>query len=113
MLLTEMRELNFAQLVSVESRIRRELATFVGAPDFRRFTVRLHVHTSARRADRAAAARSRYARVHDVLKRTLDVIGSVSLLTVLSPLLLAHRRGRQADVQGPGPVSPGARRPGR
>ena len=85
-LLTEMRELNFAQLVSVESRIRGELATFVGAPDFRRFAVRLHVHTSARRA--ARAARSPRARVHDVLKRTLDLIGSISLLTVLSPLLL-------------------------
>ncbi len=56
-LLTDMRELNFAQLVSVESRIRRELATFVGAPDFRRFAVRLHVHTSARRARLATPAR--------------------------------------------------------
>jgi lipopolysaccharide/colanic/teichoic acid biosynthesis glycosyltransferase len=98
-LLTEMRELDFAQLVGVESRIRRELATFVGAPDFRRFAVRLHVHTSARRA--ARAARSPRARVYDVLKRTLDFIGSISLLTVLSPLLLFIAAAVKLTSKGP------------
>ena len=98
-LLTDMRELNFAQLVSLESRIRRELAAFVGAPDFRRFAVRLHVHTSARRA--AHEARSPHARVHDVLKRALDVIGSLSLLAVLSPLLLLIAAAVKLTSTGP------------
>ena len=98
-LLTEIGEVDFAQLVNVESRIRQEVATFVGVPDFRRFTVRLQVHTSARRA--ARAARSRHARVHDVLKRTLDIIGSVSLLTVLSPLLLIIAAAVKLTSKGP------------
>jgi lipopolysaccharide/colanic/teichoic acid biosynthesis glycosyltransferase len=75
------------------------LATAIGAPDFRRFTVRLHVHTSARRA--AGAARSQYARVHDVLKRALDIVGSVSLLTVLAPLLLFIAAAVKLTSRGP------------
>jgi lipopolysaccharide/colanic/teichoic acid biosynthesis glycosyltransferase len=98
-MLTDMCDLNFAQLVSVESRIRRELATLIGVPDFRRFAVRLHVHTSAQRA--ARADRSRYAHVQDVLKRTLDIIGSVSLLTVLSPVLLAIAAAVKLTSRGP------------
>ena len=98
-LLTEIGEVDFAQLVSVENRIRQEVATFVGAPDFRRFTVRLRVHTSARRAARAAC--SRYARVHDALKRMLDILGSVSLLAVLSPLLLTVAAAVKLTSKGP------------
>jgi exopolysaccharide biosynthesis polyprenyl glycosylphosphotransferase len=98
-LLTEMVQLDFAQLVGVESRIRQEVATFVGVPDFRRLTVRLQVHTSARRA--ARAARSRYARFHDVLKRTLDIIGSVLLLTILSPLFLIIAAAVKLTSKGP------------
>jgi lipopolysaccharide/colanic/teichoic acid biosynthesis glycosyltransferase len=98
-LLTEMCDLDFVQLPSVESRIRRELATSIGAPDFRRFTVRLQVHTSVRRA--ACAAHSRYTRVYDVLKRTLDIVGSISLLTVLSPLLLLIAAAVKFTSRGP------------
>ena len=98
-LLTEICDLNFAQLVSVESRIRREFATSIGTPDFGRFTVRLHVHNSAERA--ARAVRSRYARMHDLLKRTLDITGSVALLTVLSPLLLLIAAAVKLTSKGP------------
>jgi lipopolysaccharide/colanic/teichoic acid biosynthesis glycosyltransferase len=98
-LLTDIRELNLAHSVNLESRLRRGLTTFVGVPDSRSLTVRLDVHTSARRA--AREVRSSNARLHDALKRSLDVMGAISLLAMLSPLLLLITAAVRLTSKGP------------
>jgi lipopolysaccharide/colanic/teichoic acid biosynthesis glycosyltransferase len=98
-LLTDLHEPNFAQAVNLESRLRRDLATFVGTAESRRFSVRLQVHTNTRRT--ALQPESRQERLHDVLKRTLDLAGSLSLLTLLSPVLLLVAAAVKLTSKGP------------
>jgi lipopolysaccharide/colanic/teichoic acid biosynthesis glycosyltransferase len=98
-LLTDIRELDFALVNSVEGRIRQDLATFVGVPDHRRFAVRLHVHTSGRRG--AAPPHTPRARAHDAVKRVLDLSGGAALLTMLSPLLLLIAAAVKLTSRGP------------
>jgi lipopolysaccharide/colanic/teichoic acid biosynthesis glycosyltransferase len=98
-LLTDMRELNLTQAINLESRLRRDLATFVRAPGVRRFSVRLQVHTSTRRT--TLRAESSRGRLDDVLKRTLDLAGSLTLLTLLSPVLLLLAAAVKLTSKGP------------
>jgi lipopolysaccharide/colanic/teichoic acid biosynthesis glycosyltransferase len=99
-LLTDIHALNFPQQVTIESRIRRALASCADAPDIRRVAVGLQVHNSTRRTARAERSSS-HARVHDVLKRMLDLIGGISLLAVLSPLLLLIAAAVKLTSKGP------------
>jgi lipopolysaccharide/colanic/teichoic acid biosynthesis glycosyltransferase len=96
-LLTDMHPLSFAQAIAVETRIRGELAAFLGDANFHGFSVRLEVYTSARRRLQPAPS----GRLRDTLKRMLDLAGSATLLTVLSPLLLLVAVAVKLTSRGP------------
>jgi lipopolysaccharide/colanic/teichoic acid biosynthesis glycosyltransferase len=80
----------------MESRVRRELAMRVNAETAARFSIRLHLHLEPKLADGASFAvdpliltlrsSERSATINDRMKRGLDVMGSLALLLILSPL---------------------------
>jgi lipopolysaccharide/colanic/teichoic acid biosynthesis glycosyltransferase len=84
----------------LDARIRRKLANRFGADAAGRFSIRLHVYLEPMLAGEAGRwrvnplfypeRRSRWKRrtIYDAIKRGLDVIGSLTLLVVLSPLFL-------------------------
>ncbi len=84
----------------LDARVRRELANRLGAEAADKFSIRLHVYLEPKHAGDAERwrvnpllypeRRSRWERrtTYDAIKRGLDVIGSLTLLVVLSPLFL-------------------------
>lgn len=84
----------------LQSRVRRELASRLDAKTVARFSIRLHVYPEPRRAGEKEPwpvdpilypelrLRQEPGTAYDVIKRALDVLGSLTLLAVLSPLLL-------------------------
>jgi lipopolysaccharide/colanic/teichoic acid biosynthesis glycosyltransferase len=75
----------------LDARFRRELAKRLEASILDRLSIHLHVHPEPgppveRSLPRLAHGTRR--KVHDGIKRTLDVLGSLALLLLLSPLLL-------------------------
>ncbi len=84
----------------LDARVRRELANRLGAEAVDKFSIRLHVYLEPKLAGEEGRwrvnpllypeRRSRWERrrTYDAIKRGLDVIGSLTLLVVLSPLLL-------------------------
>src|SRR5207248_1391756 len=94
-------------------RFCRELLRRSDAATVRRLTVRLHVHSDAKRMavsttvpaetsdfPEPAVYRRRTA-IYDVIKRGLDVIGSSALLTVLAPVLLIIAAAVKLKSSGP------------
>ena len=82
---------------ALDARFRRELAKRLGADALRKLSITPYVHPEPKVEDAGFAARiapfpSSDARPrsqgYDVMKRWLDVIGSVTLLSLLSPLML-------------------------
>ena len=78
---------------TVERRARRELAKRLDGPAMARVTVRVHVHPDTRQAEAeplpAGAQPSARRSVTAAAKRGLDIAGSLALLTLFSPALLA------------------------
>jgi exopolysaccharide biosynthesis polyprenyl glycosylphosphotransferase len=89
-----------ATLLEHETRVRQELSRRLDQPMAARFFIRLYAHAPARSGAEPdfqpidsllgaiAARRERRSPIYDVIKRMLDVVGSLVLLTVLIPLLL-------------------------
>jgi lipopolysaccharide/colanic/teichoic acid biosynthesis glycosyltransferase len=92
-----------AACAALGARVHAELAARVGAADAPAFGVRFQVHPQAAGAPAPAEpapvelAASRY----DALKRALDVIGSLALLILLSPLLLLIAAPVKLKSRGP------------
>ena len=84
----------------LDTRVRRQLADRLGAEAVDKFSIRLHVYPEPKLAGEVGLRRvnpllyperrSRWERrtIDDAIKRGLDVIGSLTLLLMLSPLLL-------------------------
>src|SRR2546428_5185959 len=84
----------------LDVRVRRELANRLGVEAVDKFSIRLHVYLEPKLAGEEGRWRvnpllyperhSRWGRrtIYDAIKRGLDVIGSLTLLMVLSPLFL-------------------------
>jgi len=101
LILPEIRVSDLANTREVfDARVRRELANRLGAEAVDKFSIRLHVYPEPKLAGEEGLWRvnpllypERRARwemrtIYDAIKRGLDVIGSLALLVVLSPLLL-------------------------
>ncbi len=96
----------------LESRVRRELGTRLGPDDRERFSLRLHAHPEVKAANEIAVApvdpllssppREEQEPLRYALKRALDIIGSVAILLVLTPLLLLV--AALIKLTSPGPV---------
>jgi lipopolysaccharide/colanic/teichoic acid biosynthesis glycosyltransferase len=113
-LLTEVQATSPAIADQLDARIRRELGKRLGADSAGSFSIRLHVYPepkvaganglwpveplldSIRRPDGPTTT------LRDGIKRGLDVIGSLTLLTLLSPLLLLL--AWLVRLKSPGPV---------
>src|SRR2546425_4028297 len=101
LILPEIRVSDLANTREVfDARVRRELANRLGAEVADKFSIRLHVYLEPKLAGEEGRWRvnpllypdrcSRWGRrtIYDAIKRGLDVIGSLTLLVVLSPLFL-------------------------
>ncbi len=99
--------------LELEGRVRRELQARLG-PDVRsRVSLRLHAHPEEKEASESTFApvdpllsslrpRQEQTPLRATLKRGLDIIGSVSILLVLTPLLLVV--AALIKLTSPGPV---------
>ena len=83
----------------IAGRVRRELAKQLGAETASDFSIQLHVHPDPESADEGGLLPvepilqklrppAEQLPIRDASKRVLDVMGSLTLLTLLSPLLL-------------------------
>ena len=84
----------------LDTRVRRQLAKRVDGETLGRFSIRLRVYPEPRRAGEEGVwqvdpllypkprSRQEQRTIYDAIKRGLDVIGSLTLLLMLSPLLL-------------------------
>jgi lipopolysaccharide/colanic/teichoic acid biosynthesis glycosyltransferase len=84
----------------LDTRVRRKLAERLGAEAVDKFSIRLHVYPEPKLAGEEGLwrvnpllypeRRARWERrtIYDAIKRGLDVVGSLTLLVMLSPLLL-------------------------
>src|SRR5713226_6704 len=98
----------------LDVRVRRELANRLGAEAVDKFSIRLHVYPEPKLVGEEGRwrvnpllypeRRSRWERrtIYDAIKRGLDVLGSLTLLVVLSPLLLLI--AALVKLKSPGPV---------
>jgi len=89
--LTEIRMLDAAARRELETRISRELVTKLDAETAGKFSVRLHVHVHAEQDDTAPADDTFWpgdmqTKTYDRIKRAFDVVVSLALLCLLSPL---------------------------
>ena len=85
----------------LDARVRRELVNRLGAEALNKFSIRLHVYLEPKLGGEEQLWRvnpflyperhSPWERrtIYDAIKRGLDVVGSLTLLVVLSPLLMA------------------------
>jgi exopolysaccharide biosynthesis polyprenyl glycosylphosphotransferase len=99
---------------SLEARVGSELAKRVDATGLRGFDVRLHVHAPQQEPVVAqgwqpvdpllesTAPPARRARLQDATKRGLDIVGSLLLLSLLSPLFVLI--AALVKLKSPGPV---------
>jgi len=119
LIVTECPSFSPADARALESRISGELARRSDEETATKVSIRLHVHPDRARPRCTAAARSghvpgaRFAHGHPTIdhaiKRALDIIGSLTLLILLSPLFLADCGAGEAEVSGPGLLRPSAR----
>jgi lipopolysaccharide/colanic/teichoic acid biosynthesis glycosyltransferase len=114
-ILPECSSFGVADARAMEARISEELARRSGEDTAGQFSIRLHVHPepAARSVESAAApagipnfpaldGRQGRATIYRVIKRALDIIGSLTLLILLSPLFLLI--AALAKLKSPGPV---------
>jgi lipopolysaccharide/colanic/teichoic acid biosynthesis glycosyltransferase len=86
-ILTEVRTLDAAARRELEARISRELLTKLDAETAGKFSVRLHVCSEQERPEEEGFWLDEPQRTtYDAVKRAVDVIGSLTLLILLSPL---------------------------
>jgi lipopolysaccharide/colanic/teichoic acid biosynthesis glycosyltransferase len=86
-ILTEVRTLDAAAGRELEARISRELLTKLDAETAGKFSVRLHVCSEQERPEEEGLWLDEPRRAtYDAVKRGVDVIGSLTLLILLSPL---------------------------
>jgi len=86
-ILTEVRTLDAAARREFEARVSRELVTKLDAETAGKFSVRLHVHSEHKESGEDALWPGDPPRTtYDAIKRGFDVIVSLALLLVLSPL---------------------------
>src|SRR5712692_53758 len=101
LILPEIRVSDLANTREVfDARVRRELANRLGAEAVDKFSIRLHVYLEPKLAGEEGRwrvnpllypeRRSRWERrtIYEAIKRGVDVVGSLTLLVMLSPLLL-------------------------
>jgi lipopolysaccharide/colanic/teichoic acid biosynthesis glycosyltransferase len=112
-ILTELSAVNGSIARELEARIRRELGKRFDPDSVNRFSIRFHVHPEPKAAvaegllpldpllEKLQTTDTRTT-VYDALKRALDVICSLTLLAVLSPLLFVI--AALAKLKSPGPV---------
>jgi lipopolysaccharide/colanic/teichoic acid biosynthesis glycosyltransferase len=84
----------------LDARVRRELVNRLGAEAANKFSIRLHVYLEPKLAGEEGLwgvnpflypeirSRQERGRIYDWIKRGLDILGSLTLLVVLSPLFL-------------------------
>lgn len=97
----------------LDARVRRELANRLDAEMVGRFSIRLHVYPEARGAGEEGLwpldpllypdlpSRQERRTIYGPIKRGLDVIGSLTLLMVLSPVLLLIAALVKLSSRGP------------
>ena len=85
---------------AIEARVRRELAQRVDRGTVGRLSLRLRVHPEPRRAGEEGLWLDDPL-LYDAIKRGLDLIGSLTLLVVLSPLLLVIAAVVKSTSRGP------------
>src|SRR5206468_8418776 len=102
-----------ARAGELNARVRNELSSRVDAAMLRRFCIQLHIHQDPKSA-RSEGARPVDPLLEDVpprtlrrasnqaFKRTLDLVGSLTLLAVVSPLFLLI--GVLIKITSPGPI---------
>jgi lipopolysaccharide/colanic/teichoic acid biosynthesis glycosyltransferase len=96
---------------ALDRRVRRALAGRLDPRTPVRFSIRLHVHPQPRRVQEEGGwpvrdfpmvhSRQDRGTIYEVIKRGLDIIGSLSLLVVLSPLFLLIAALVKAGSRGP------------
>jgi lipopolysaccharide/colanic/teichoic acid biosynthesis glycosyltransferase len=113
-ILTECSSFDLPDARAMETRISEELARRSGDETAGKFSIRLHVHPGPGRPVESAPAaatvadfpglnaRQGRATIDHAIKRALDIIGSLILLIVLSPLFLVI--AALAKLKSPGPV---------
>lgn len=88
-ILTEVRTLDAATAHELETLVSRELVAKLDAATAAKLSVRLHVHSEQKRTAEAGTLPDDPQRTtYDVIKRGLDIIGSLTLLIALAPLFL-------------------------
>jgi exopolysaccharide biosynthesis polyprenyl glycosylphosphotransferase len=95
-----------------EARVRQELSKRLSVTELGMFSIRLHVHTPVPGNDRGSspldsalpqlAARKPRVTVYNAVKRGLDLVVSLVLLALLSPLLLLI--AALVKLKSPGPI---------
>jgi lipopolysaccharide/colanic/teichoic acid biosynthesis glycosyltransferase len=111
--LPERSPLTVADARALQGRISEALARRLDEETATKFSIRFHVHPEPPPAESAAAsatvatlptlnARQRRATIDRAIKRALDIVGSATLLAVLSPLFLLI--AALAKAKSPGPV---------
>jgi lipopolysaccharide/colanic/teichoic acid biosynthesis glycosyltransferase len=104
-ILTEIRALDAAARRELEARISRELVTKLDAETAGKFSVRLHVHSEQKQTgEEALWPADPQGTTYDAIKRGLDVIVSLALLLVLSPLFFLIGALVKWGSGGRGPV---------
>jgi lipopolysaccharide/colanic/teichoic acid biosynthesis glycosyltransferase len=101
--LTEVRALDAERARAVEARISRELAGRLDAETAGKCSIRLHVESEEQCAGEGGPRWIRRRRTtYDAVKRGLDIVGSLTLLFLLSPLFSLI--GALIKLGSPGPV---------
>jgi lipopolysaccharide/colanic/teichoic acid biosynthesis glycosyltransferase len=105
LILTEVRTLDAAARRELEARISRELVTKLDAETAGKFSVRLHVHSEHKQSGEDTFWPAEPPRpAYDAIKRGFDIIVSLALLLVLSPLFLLIGALVKWGTGGRGPV---------
>jgi lipopolysaccharide/colanic/teichoic acid biosynthesis glycosyltransferase len=112
LILPQIGSFNVSTAPELERRVRGELAKRLDAGAVSRISIKVHVHAAAKEATDAAfepvdpllgdlRSRKEGASLNDAVKRGLDVLGSLALLIVLSPLMLLIAALVKATSRGP------------
>jgi lipopolysaccharide/colanic/teichoic acid biosynthesis glycosyltransferase len=112
-ILPECSSFGLADARAMEARISEELARRCDEETAGKFSIRLHVHPEPRSVESATTpagvdnfpaltGRQGRATIDRMIKRALDIIGSLTLLIVLSPLFLLI--AALAKLKSPGPI---------
>jgi lipopolysaccharide/colanic/teichoic acid biosynthesis glycosyltransferase len=101
-ILPEVTALETIRISELEARFSREVIRRSDVDTARRLTVRLRVHSDAKRmAAEATPAADEPMTVYGFIKRGLDVVGSATLLAVLAPIFIAIAAAVKMKSKGP------------